>query len=55
MAEELEVVPEGVEADTPQPVLLRQCSVLIAQEEGPALTDEDFPIGCFEIPAEDPS
>ena len=41
--------------EAPTPVLLRQCTVLVVQEEGPSFPDEDFPVGCFEIPAADSS
>lgn len=51
-SEEEEHLSETGEPEAP-PVLLRQCTVLIAQEGGPSLTDDDFPVGCFEIPATD--
>ena len=52
-SEEEEQLSETGEPEAPPPVLLRQCTVLIAQEGGPSLTDDDFPVGCFEIPATD--
>ena len=51
--EEEEHPSETGEPEAPPPVLLRQCTVLISQEGGPSLTDDDFPVGCFEIPATD--
>ena len=55
MEEELEP-EEGSEPgaiEAPTPVLLRQCTVLVVQAEGPSFPDEDFPVGCFEVPAAD--
>ena len=55
MEEELEP-EEGSEpgaVEAPTPVLLRQCTVLVVQAEGPSFPDEDFPVGCFEVPAAD--